>query len=1110
MSWWDITSWITTTDTHTTTMSTVISQISPTTELKSYKSDLGNICLNKVTSDTPSLGLSNVLASIHSDEQHITTDKFVDRLGSDFKNGKIYNYVGDICVSVNPMVAQKHDDRMDEYLVLEPSLLPPHLYGIAANARRDMLLQQQNQCIVLMGQSGSGKTEASKLMLRLLASDGTKLDQPLRRKLECAMEVLDAFASTSTPMHGNASRSCHITKVYYDSAGVAKAAEISSHLLSLSQLSTVSSDISAAPYKIFEILLSSASSFPSLQLVSKPSRYALMAGSRTSTSSTSSSSPTLAQLQETMTSILGWNKDDCNGVWYILAGILHLGNVKIGQEGRPKSPNRVTSRSSMDSNSSANSKQSNLTSSSTPISPYLEQQQHHLTIQNPESIAFAAILLGVPQNELEDALLLRRVLRRQNTDESDAEEVVWFDELSQAVQARDRFIRAVYSRLWSFMLAKINASLGHPVSAANYLSVAVSDLSGHENLPRNGLEQLCINYANEELHSLFVHLHLQAPHEDCLSQGVSVPQIDMDSIMSSHSRLNALAGVFQQLDDPHHISDKELLDSIADQKAADGLAVIKPGWNSSTTKLVVKHFGAASVSYEVKGWINKNKKLLGEDTKQYDAALDHSTNMTLSRRNVVGEPDRRGQAHTLSEEFRSSLANVFQNFDQNGLHFVCCISPNSILDATSFDVKLVATQVETFGLSQIASFKQAAYTISMDFRKFAHRFSILLHGHERWERDAKDAVLQICRVYNVQGWILGKSRIFFKEREMLRRLDERRLEKVPWAATTIQRFWKGFKARIHYIKKRAVRKIIVALVRWEARLIIRDMARRLKDWTSKRIFKPLHLNRLACGQVRLLAELLQKMHLKWQLARIMAMPRHRLDMIRQRIIAYDAFHSSTKKWSLQAEWPGVYVGRDSLAFRTFVSKVIAPLDSPRSSSESVRIEYTRWVTKLNRKGWSEKRGLIVTTRHIYIINDTTHHPTGGGPNSLGHPPLFRLAKRTGRALKDVTEIVVGNVAADGVICIRFSDGKGDLVIDLGQSGIVEGAAKLAWLINEQKKELNDKAATHQQVTIRKMDHIDWVNSDRKLLSVEFVKGLEGHAENVVFVRQEGNVIQANY
>lgn len=108
-----------------------------------------------------------------------------------------------------------------------------------------------------------------------------------------------------------------------------------------------------------------------------------------------------------------------------------------------------------------------------------------------------AELLQIEADELLHVLTMTPVVTHGETIER-------HNTIVQAMDARDAIAKALYGRLFSWIVNRINPAL-HPVSTetAHMLSIGILDIFGFENFRSNSFEQLCINVANEQLQFYF-------------------------------------------------------------------------------------------------------------------------------------------------------------------------------------------------------------------------------------------------------------------------------------------------------------------------------------------------------------------------------------------------------------------------------------------------------------------------------------------------------------------------------------------------------------------------------------------------------------------------------
>uniref|UniRef100_A0A674ESU7 Myosin IH n=1 Tax=Salmo trutta TaxID=8032 RepID=A0A674ESU7_SALTR len=164
----------------------------------------------------------------------------LDNLRKRFNENLIYTYIGTLLVSVNPYkeLGIYTKKQMDIYMGVNFFELPPHIYALADNVYRTMLTETNNHFILISGESGAGKTEASKKILQFYAVScpSTKLLDNVRDRLLLSNPVLEAFGNAKTLKNDNSSRFGKYMDIQFDHMGGAVGGHILSYLLEKSRV----------------------------------------------------------------------------------------------------------------------------------------------------------------------------------------------------------------------------------------------------------------------------------------------------------------------------------------------------------------------------------------------------------------------------------------------------------------------------------------------------------------------------------------------------------------------------------------------------------------------------------------------------------------------------------------------------------------------------------------------------------------------------------------------------------------------------------------------------------------------------------------------------------
>ncbi|VVC45493.1 Ubiquitin-related domain,Myosin head, motor domain,Rho GTPase-activating protein domain,P-loop [Cinara cedri] len=414
----------------------------------------------------------------------------LDNLRARFLAGHIYTYVGSILIAVNPF--KFHPIYNPKYVKLYQNRrlgpeLPPHIFAIADAAYHCMLRERRNQCIVISGESGSGKTESTNFLLHHLTalsqkgSHGSGVEQTILS----AGPVLEAFGNAKTAHNNNSSRFGKFIQVNYKENGMVHGAVVQKYLLEKSRI--CSQGQNERNYHVFYYLLNGASDTEKESLhLHRVDYYNYLNGSGCYTLGNLDEKYEFSRLKQSM-EMVGFTPEKQRRLFAVLSAVLLLGNVDF----QPR-----------------------------------KSAYHHdeaVAVRNPEIVFLISQLLRVKQETLLAALTAKRA-------KASGETLVINYKLPEAIAARDAMAKCLYGALFDWIVLQVNHAL---LSKKDTLrdhqgnSIGVLDIFGFEDFGAcNSFEQFCINYANEHLQYYFNQHVFKYEQEEYRKEGIKWSDID--------------------------------------------------------------------------------------------------------------------------------------------------------------------------------------------------------------------------------------------------------------------------------------------------------------------------------------------------------------------------------------------------------------------------------------------------------------------------------------------------------------------------------------------------------------------------------------------------------
>ncbi|KAJ4885060.1 Myosin-16 [Raphanus sativus] len=653
---------------------------------------------------------------------------------------EIYTYTGNILIAVNPFQGLPHlydVAVMEKYKEASFKELSPHVFAIGGIAYREMINEGRNKCILVSGESGSGKTETTKVLMRYLAYFGGHTAGEGRTVENQVLEsnpVLEAFGNAKTVKNNNSSRFGKFVEIQFDDIGRISGAAIRTYLLERSRVCQVSDP--ERNYHCFYLLCAAPPEDVERFKLGDPKSFRYLNQSSCFELDGVNDAEEYLATRKAM-DVVGISEQEQDAIFRVVAAILHLGNIEFckGEDA--------------DSSSLKD-----------------EQSMFHLQMTSE--------LLMCDSHSLEDALCKRMMVT--------PEEVIKrsLDPLGAAV-SRDGLAKTIYSRLFDWLVNKINISIGQDSHSRRLIGVL--DIYGFESFKANSFEQFCINYTNEKLQQHFnqhVFKMEQGEYEKEEIDWSYVEFVDNQEVVDLIEKKPG--GIIALLDEACMLpkSTPETFSEKLYQTFRDHKRFIKPKLTRSDFTLV--HY-AGDVRYQSDQFLDKNKDYV---VAEHQDLLNASKCSFLSGLfPPLPKESSKSKFSSIGARFKLQLQQLMETLNYTEPHYIRCVKPNNLLQPTVFDNANVLHQLRSGGVLEAIRVKCAGYPTNRTFIEFLNRFIILAPEILKGEYEADVACKWILEKKGLTGYQIGKSKVFLRAGQMAE-LDAHRTRVLGEAARMIQ------------------------------------------------------------------------------------------------------------------------------------------------------------------------------------------------------------------------------------------------------------------------------------------------------------------------------------
>ncbi|XP_071051192.1 myosin heavy chain 95F isoform X2 [Onthophagus taurus] len=674
-----------------------------------------------------------------------------------YYSNRIYSYVANILIAVNPYIEIPElysPKTIKQYQGKSLGEQPPHVFAIADKAFRDMKVFKMSQSIIVSGESGAGKTESTKHLLKYLCESYGATAGQVEQKILDANPILEAFGNAKTTRNNNSSRFGKFIEVHFDKKFQVVGGHISHYLLEKSRICSASGE--ERSYHVFYLLMAGAPQNLREKLnLTQPedfnylkhgcTRYFTSSKSEKNLSSPQKSSAHSSQgpLKDNLLDDvedfnnldlalgrIGLNEEERTQVYVMVAAVLHLGNVEFEDD-----PD--------DTRGGCRVKQS-----------------------KEKSLIIASKLLGIDHVELKQALT-SRVMQSARGGLKGTVIMVPL-KVYEATNARDALAKAVYSKLFDYIVMRINKSI--PFQASSYY-IGVLDIAGFEFFTVNSFEQFCINYCNEKLQQFFNEIILKYEQEVYKREGLNVPEIkyadNQDCIDLIENKSN---GIFTILDEESKLP-KPLYTHFTTELHAKWpnhfrLALPRSSRLKAHRSLrddegfLIRHF-AGAVCYQTKQFIEKNNDALHASL---EGIIQDSSNKLIQSLFAMSNTQK-GKLSFISvgNKFKTQLAELMEKLRQNGTNFIRCVKPNTKMIDRQFDGPLSLMQLKSSGMTVVLELMEHGYPSRAPFNELHTMYQEYLPKELKGlnPRAFCEAIIHSLRLYE-KDYKFGITKVFFR------------------------------------------------------------------------------------------------------------------------------------------------------------------------------------------------------------------------------------------------------------------------------------------------------------------------------------------------------------
>ncbi|KAM3923030.1 unconventional myosin-XVB-like [Leptodactylus fuscus] len=643
---------------------------------------------------------------------------------------------------------------------------PPHIFAIIEEAYTLSKCSEHAPNIFISGHTGSGKTEAVKVITQYLTTPGVRHgDRPLQ--IFDFLTVLESFGNAKTVLNSNSTRCGQILQMFFQ-RGTLVGCSVNQYLLEKSRVVFQASG--ERGFHIFYELLEGLSENEKQRLyLQEPETYYYLNQGRACDLPGKNDKLDFMVLEKCLHGI-GLGDIELTSIWAILSAILQLGNICF-----------TSYHSDM----------------------FGAAAGFRIT-----EIRIVASLLQISPEGLQKSIT-QRVTR------TSYDRVLSPLSVEASIDVRDAISQTLYALLFDWLLEKGNDCLCPRETDS---SLGIIDICGFENLGVNSLEQLCRNFANEHIQRHSIGSLVSQEQAEYAREGLCWVPISAES---SESCLGLLMdrphGILQILEEQSKLA--QATDHTFLQKChyhhGDSSCYIKP--KLPLPVFTLQHY-CGPVTYQVHNFLSKNRDRLPAVAREVLAQSRLKLLYDLVKRDKNVPQTQVGKSQspesTLTGRCQLTLQELTCRLKRGHTLFVRCISPNPKKLPGIFDVEFVSSQLRNSGILEAVHLMKDGYPIRIPLGQFVNRYGHLAGRGSTFQDDREYCAAVLTKLLGDSSALyqIGFSKVFLKERA--REILQRKWEEIQsLAALTLQKNLRGFLNRKNFQAYRRKITVVQAHVR---------------------------------------------------------------------------------------------------------------------------------------------------------------------------------------------------------------------------------------------------------------------------------------------------------